>query len=132
MSNTKFRAWDYRNNEMVHSENTDCFYINTKGVLFMYAIPNIEGGVTTYHKSYDVDQFSGTFDLHSNEIYSNDICLVEGLGYCRVGLCQYYGVVFYSIDGQEVPMIDCMAENDSFVVSGNVHSTPELLEELSK
>ena len=56
----KFRAWDSRNNEMVFSDETPCFYINTQGVLFMYGIPKKEGG--GYHKSYDVDNFTGLQD----------------------------------------------------------------------
>ncbi len=74
MNINKYRAWDTRNNEMIYSQDDDCFYINTKGVLFMYAIPKSESGLETiYHKSYDVNLFACQVDKLGRDIYVNDI-----------------------------------------------------------
>ena len=132
--NTKFRAWDSRNNEMVFSESSDCFYINTKGVLFMYAIPNIEGGITTYHKSYDVDQFTGLTDEcftgKGKDIYEGDIVNIYGTGKCVVSITPQLGVCFTEVaDEFSVECAhDVLMENDLGVILGNIHSNPELLE----
>mgnify|MGYP005997147845 CR=1 FL=1 len=76
MRDIKFRAWDSRNKQLVYSGKEDAFYINTKGVLFMYAIPKSESGAigfTEYHKSYVVDRFTGLQDSKGSDIYENDV-----------------------------------------------------------
>lgn len=132
----KFRAWDTRNNEMVFSENTDCFYINTKGVLFMYAIPRSESGLETiYHKSYDVDRFTGLTDEcftgKGKDIYEGDIVNIYGTGNCVVSITPQLGVCFTEIaDKFSVECAhDVMMENDLGELIGNIHSNPELLEQ---
>lgn len=84
-------------------------------------------GKREYVKSGTVAQFTGAYDGNSNEMYINDICHVDGLGYCVVKVCPFYGVIFDDQKGQEIPIIDCMAENDSFTIIGNAHQNPELL-----
>lgn len=73
----KFRCYDKRNKEMCYSdkENGDgCFYINTKGFLFMYALPKSETGVETkYYKSYDVMECTLVPDTTGKEIWESDI-----------------------------------------------------------
>lgn len=134
MRQIKFRAWD--GNSMI----TPSAIINGKAAIIK--VCDINDKVMTdnegshYYKNWDMDvttdyplmQFTGAFDLHSNELYEDDICYVEGLGNCRVGIRHFYGVTFYAIDGQECPLIDCMAENDSFKRIGNIHENPGLLE----
>ena len=117
MKSNKFRAWDERNNEMVFSENSDCFYINTKGVLFMYAIPKSESGLETiYHKSYDVDQFTGLQDINGVDIYFDDVVQVAG-----------YGDLHVEDLGSLMILVDATMENDIGCILGNIHENKELI-----
>lgn len=112
----KFRAWDSRNNEMVFSDETPCFYINTQGVLFMYGIPKKEGG--GYHKSYDVDSFTGLTDKNGVDIYFDDMVIIYG-----------HGCLHIEELGDLVILVDAAAENDIGEIIGNIHQSPELLEQ---
>ena len=76
---------------------------------------------------FDIDQFTGLTDLDCVEMYADDIAYVEGLGNCLVKICPHYGVVFCDHVGQEVPVVDCLAERDDFKIVGNIHQHPELL-----
>ena len=77
---------------------------------------------------YPVMQFTGAFDSHNVEMYVDDICAVEDLGNCRVGICPFYGVTFYAKGNIELSMFECILEGDSFKVIGNIHENKELLE----
>ena len=115
MNTNKFRAWDTRNEEFVYSEREDCFYINTKGVLFMYTIPKSESGLETiYHKSYDVDPFTGFQDSNGVDIYFNDYITIYG-----------YGVLEIEDLGDLVILVDACAENDIGEIVGNAYENKE-------
>ena len=145
MRPNKFRAWDERNNEMVYSDETPCFYINTKGVLFMYATPNSESGLETlYHKSYDVDLFTGKTDKNGVDIYEKDIIRTYHFTDRVTRKDEYlYHVVTWSERFHGWFMLSCssMDENDgsiqlfvhlrankSIEVHSNIHQSPELME----
>lgn len=127
-NNKKYRAWDSRNNEFAYSEKDDCFYINTKGVLFMYALPKPEdGGETVYHKSYDVDAFTGMQDVNNVDMYQNDIASIAGIGAVVIDICPLYGVIYKTNSGNWT-YADSAGEGDYPTVVGNIFESKELLE----
>ena len=137
MRDIKFRAWDARNNEMVFSEATDCFYINTKGVLFMYAIPKSESGLeTVYHKSYDVDEFTGLKDCKGVDIYKGDVMMKVMVDHsvhrCVIRYSDKHAKFVFSPVMERWDFdIDVVAnpyERQSYRVIGNVQENPELME----
>lgn len=75
----------------------------------------------------DIDQFAGIRDENGADIYENDVCVVDGIGYCVVEISPWYGVQFNDRNGQHIPVIDCVAENDTYEVVGNIHKNPDLI-----
>ena len=118
MRELKFRAWHHGAGDprvTPFMRSSEPF-----NVLFWQNVETDDLGV-------EVMQFTGLFDLNSDEMYGSDICHVEGLGNCIVSIDPYYGVVFIDKEGGETPVIDCIAESDSFIIIGNCHQHPELL-----
>lgn len=118
MREIKFRAWDERNKQMVYSNKEDCFYINTKGALFMYAIPKSESGLETlYHRDYKPMQYTGLLDTHGVEIYEGDVVLIYGYGEYE---CKFPFIELY----------EALAELDIGAIVGNIYENPELTGDL--
>ena len=133
MHNKKYRCWDTRNQQMVYSDKEDCFYINTKGVLFMYAIPKSESGIgdTVYHKDYNVMGYTGIRSINNTkeELYLGDVVYIAGTGRSVVEYCPIAGVIFSCIkDPFEVNHCqDVLMERDLGCLVGNICANPELI-----
>lgn len=73
MKNFKFKHYDTRNKEWIYSDNLEtdgCFYVNTKGVLFLYGYRNKKNEYKEY-KSYNVKIHIGK-DRDQKDVYSDD------------------------------------------------------------
>lgn len=132
MNNIKYRAYDERNEEMVYSDKEDCFYVNTKGVLFMYAIPKSESGLETlYYKNYDVMQFTGKVDCKGVEVYGGDIIEFNGANvpivWNKEWCCWEIGFDVHSFEGVKLQNLDFSDWCDRAYVIGNIYQNKELL-----
>ena len=123
MSEIKFRAWDGKNSEMAYSDKEDCFYINKKGALFMYALPKSETGLETiYHRDYELMQYTGFKDKNGAEIYEGDIV---SYGFAFVGAVSWSGKGSWALGNNLSPAVYM----DTAEVIGNIYETPELLQQ---
>lgn len=90
MNNLRYRAWDYLNNQMVYSDKEDNFYVNRKGVLFMYKFPKSE----EYYKTYEVMEYTKTDDREGTAIYDLDVIeIMSTVSHIPKG---HKAVVYYS------------------------------------
>lgn len=87
MKNFKFKHYDTRNKEWVFSEkhSTDgCFYVNPKGILFLYGYRNSKNEYKEY-RSYNVKIYIGK-DENGKDVYSDDTVRHDT---CGVGIVKY-------------------------------------------
>jgi len=125
MREIKFRAWDSRNTEMVYSDKEDSFYINTKGALFMYALPKSESGINTeYHKDYQVMQYTGLKDKNGVEIYDSDLLREEG---DKIYIVKFSDEGYWMADPANCEGDWFHIYDFDWRVIGNIHENTELL-----
>ena len=110
MKGIKFRVWD----------NVD--YMSKP-----FTLHELQAGLIQIDSVCPVMKFTGLQDKKGNDIYEDDICTVAGMGLAIVEICPYNGTQFKTLDGHDVPVIDCLAEDDDFEIIGNLHQNRELL-----
>ncbi len=120
-----FRAWDSHYKEMRYSDRHDGeFYVNTKGILYMYKIPNSD----KYYKTYKVDRLVATYGerkLYEGDIVRDDNCsdYVYVVKYLKQE-CKYYAVGV--TETQKENSLGYKI-NPRLKVIGNIYENPELL-----
>ena len=127
MKTMKFRHYDTRLNEMRYSDRHDGeFYVNLKGVMYMYAIPKSESSLNSkYYKSYDVNQFTGLLDINELEVYEKDILEIKMGGDWQITprLVKNIWDVYLWINES-----DSYLRVNSIKIIGNTYQNPNLLE----
>lgn len=108
----KFRVWD-----------------NVDHMSKPFTLHELRVGLIQFDCACPIMQFTDIQDRKGNELCEGDICKVAGIGLGVVEICKYNGTQFKTLDGHDVPAIDCLAEDDDFEIVGNVHQNPELLEQ---
>lgn len=122
--NGKFRVWDKIKKEWA----AGAFYISENGQLWEFKTPNSDAPylVTTSHKRYIVQFFTGLQDKNSQDIYDGDILKIEGKNICRVVWeTPEFDVRPYiteECNGLQYSVIEGICE-----IIGNIFENPELL-----
>lgn len=119
MSNLKFRHFDKRLNDFW------VFELLSVGIGWLSDIESFDKD----RVDSPIEQFTDIQDRKGNELCEGDICQVAGIGLAIVEICKYNGTQFKTLDGYDVPVIDCLAEDDDFEIVGNIHQSRELLEQ---
>lgn len=95
----------------------------------IFTLAEIEQRIFTHNEDVVIAkcQFTGLQDKNGVDIYTDDICNVDGLGASLVSICPFYGVMFTSSPNDSYPAVDSIIEGDTFEVIGSVHENKELL-----
>ena len=120
----KFRAWDSKHSEMVYSDKEDCFYVNTKGAMFMYG-----NSLIGYTKSYELMQYTGLKDKNGVEIYEGDVVRANIITWSLLTM----GEIIYDIEhscycNKNEAGITQLQKLDNFEVIGNIYENKGLLD----
>jgi len=140
----KFRAWDKRSG--IYLYNVQDAYDTLSGFVKYDDGENADYDEECFagfldNERYDVEQFTGLKDMNDKDIYENDI-IHFGSMWCvgdeydpreeeHIGLVEYrpdYASYVVNCNGKIFPL-EQVISFDGYSAQGNVHESPELLEE---
>ncbi|QHJ83712.1 MAG: hypothetical protein [Caudoviricetes sp.] len=119
MRNIKFRAWD-KNKKRYSRQDEQSFLVENN--------ENESYNVASVSFDYELEQFTGLYDKNGKEIYENDVIAVADSSYMDQKV--HHETVGYNRSGELMAgSLRLSKIYPNVEIVGNVHETPELLEE---
>lgn len=142
MKEIKFRAWDKKQNLMIHPNRDLDLCMQLSGKLF-YSRNPLDGHLIAFaNKNFILMQGTGLKDRNGVEIYEGDILSVEtwydNPDLYRTGVLAEVAWSDISCGFKLYPMTNTPSniydfnEDDKYTIVGNIYENPNLLEETSK